>query len=309
MSVLSVLSEKIIDGVSVVKYRLEGNFDVNKTFDCGQCFRFERVENSTHEAEYAGIAYGRAVSFGQDGDTLYVYNSSAKEFENIWYHYLALDMNYAEIDRKLSLCCDSQAFVEAMDCGRGIRILNQEPYEALISFIISQNNNIPRIKQIVERLCLWCGKPIEVSDVMREKLCAHSSLCAFPTAEALYKLGIAGLFEAKTGFRAKYIYDAVDKLISGKLDLSAVFDIESTDDAVKYLCAVNGVGPKVASCVLLFSCEKYDAFPVDVWIKRAMTRYFPEGDFTPTVFGDYAGIAQQYLFYYERYLGGLNSEK
>ena len=304
MPLLSVLSEETVNGTSVVKYRLGGNFDVNKTFDCGQCFRFERVENSPHEVEYAGIAYGRAVSFGQDGDLLYVYNSTVEEFDGIWYHYLGLDMDYGAIDACLSDCCDSHAFAAAMECGRGIRILNQEPYEALISFIISQNNNIPRIKQIIERLCAWCGTPIETTAAMREKLSGHSSLCAFPTASALNKLGIDGLFEAKTGFRAKYIYDAVDKLLSGSVDMSAPFTFERTEDAVEYLCAIKGVGPKVASCVLLFSCEKYDAFPVDVWIKRAMTRYFPEGDFSPSVFGAYAGIAQQYLFYYERYLGG-----
>ena len=302
--VTTVISAKTNTGMPYIKTNPDGAFDVGKTFDCGQCFRFERVENSIHEVEYAGIAYGRAVSFGQDGDEIYVYNSTEEDFYTLWQGFLGLDMDYGHVDRELSASCDNEAFFEAMKLGNGIRILNQEPYEALISFIISQNNNIPRIKQIVERLCAWCGTPVDIPDELSLRFPATSSRCAFPTPEALRALGIEGLFSAKTGFRAKYIYDAAEKLCSGEIDLALTSEFDNTEDAVKYLCRIKGVGPKVASCMLLFSCRRYDAFPVDVWIKRAMTRYFPDGNFTPDVFGAYAGIAQQYLFYYERYLGG-----
>lgn len=299
-----MLSEKKLGGLCRVEIRPENNFDVSKIFDCGQCFRFDRVENSEHEIEYSGVAFGRVVSFAQDGDTVYIYNSTAEDFENIWRKYLGLDMDYAEVDRRLLSLCDSAPFREAVSYGNGIRILSQDTHEAIISFIISQNNNIPRIKQIIERLSQWCGTPIQYPEEMERHLSGRSSLYSFPTAEALNSLGIDGLFEAKTGFRAKYIYDATEKLLSGEVDTERLRSMDSTAKGLEYLCRIKGVGPKVASCILLFSCERYDAFPVDVWIKRAMARYFPDKDFSPEFFGEYAGIAQQYLFYYERYLGG-----
>ena len=300
----SVCIEEKISGLCRVSVKVDDNFDVDKIFDCGQCFRFDKVENSSHSAEYSGVAFGRAVSFAQDGNTLYIYNSTAEDFENIWRGYLALNMDYAEIDRDLLSRTDSLPFSEAVAYGKGIRILRQDTEEAIISFIISQNNNIPRIKQIIERLSSLCGKPIEICDEMRTHLSGRSSLCSFPTAEALRGLGIDGLFAAKTGFRAKYIYDAAERILSGEIVPSRISEFDSTAEALDHLCSIKGVGPKVASCILLFSCGCYDAFPVDVWIKKAMTRYFPDRDFSPEFFGPYAGIAQQYLFYYERYLGG-----
>lgn len=301
---MTLIAEEKIGALSYVALRTDGQFDVGKTFDCGQCFRFDKVETSRHECEYSGVAFGRAVSFASDGDMLYIYNSTAEDYENLWKHYLGLDTDYALVDRDLTSRCESIAFSEAVAYGNGIRILNQEPYEAMISFIISQNNNIPRIKGIIERLSEQCGKKIDICEEMEAHLSGKSSLCAFPEAQALYSLGVDGLFAAKTGFRAKYIYDALEKVLFGEIDLSLISTFDSTEKGIEYLCKIKGIGPKVASCILLFSCERYDAFPVDVWIKKAMQRYFPEGDFTPKLFGEYAGIAQQYLFYYERYLGG-----
>lgn len=297
-------TEERIGGLCRVAIKLGGNFDVGKIFDCGQCFRFDRVENSTHAVEYSGVAYGRAVSFAQDGDTLYIYNSTTEDYENIWRRYLGLDVDYRLIDEYLLSRTDSIPFSEAVSYGEGIRILGQDPEEAIISFIISQNNNIPRIKQIIERLSANCGAPIDIPEEMEAHLSGRSSLCTFPTAHSLLSLGVDGLFAARTGFRAKYIYDAAEKLTSGEICLDKLLSLDSTAEGLEYLCRIKGVGPKVASCILLFSCGRYDAFPVDVWIKKAMTRYFPENDFSPEIFGKYAGIAQQYLFYYERYLGG-----
>ena len=296
-----------IGGLERVAVEVDSFFDVGKIFDCGQCFRFDKVENSAHETEYSGVAFGRAVSFAQDGQTLYVYNSSAEDFDNIWKNYLCLHVDYSRINESLlSRFSEGQnpAFERAVEMGRGIRILAQDPEETVISFIISQNNNIPRIKQIIERLSKLCGEPISVCEEMEKHLSGRSSLCTFPTVEALNKLGVDGLFAAKTGFRAKYIYDATERILSGEIDLPRLSELESTAEGLEYLCKIKGVGPKVASCILLFACRRYDAFPVDVWIKKAMERYFPSKDFTPEIFGEYAGIAQQYLFYYERYLGG-----
>ena len=296
--------EEKIGSLSRTVIEVDGSFDVGKIFDCGQCFRFDRVKKSMHEAEYSGVAFGRVVSFGQDGDTLYVYNSTEEELENIWRPFLGLELDYRKVDEYLLSRTDSLPFAEAVKHGRGIRILSQDPHEAIISFIISQNNNIPRIKQIIERLSRLCAPPIAIPEEMEAHLSGVSSLCPFPTAEALKGLGVDGLFEAKTGFRAKYIYDAAERLTSGDIDVGRLADLRDTAEGLEYLCRIKGVGPKVASCILLFSCRRYDAFPVDVWIKKAMERYFPSKEFSPEIFGEYAGIAQQYLFYYERYLGG-----
>ena len=307
---LEIYSEKCADGVERVVLPRPDHFDIEKIFDCGQCFRFDRVETSVHECEYSGVAFGRFVSFAQDGDTIYIYNSDEKEFEEIWSDFLCLDMDYSAIDGDILANCGGIVMENAAREGRGIRILRQDPFESVISFIISQNNNIPRIKKIIESLCARLGERIDTSG-LEAHLSGRSSLCSFPDVRAIHELGVDGLYELRTGFRAKYIFDCVEKIMSGELDLAQVAELESTDHAIEELCRVKGIGVKVASCALLFGFGRYDAFPVDVWMKRAVEKYFPEyseslkrGDFSPSVFGRYAGIAQQYLFYYERYQGG-----
>ena len=280
-------------------------FDIGRTFDCGQCFRFEKIVCSKHECEYSGVAFGRAVSFASDGDTLRIYNSTREDFERIWRPFLSLDVDYSEIDGDILLHSRGTVMENACAYGQGIRILRQDAFEALISFIISQNNNIPRIKKIIEAICLTCGNKIDIPEEMRPHLSEVSSLCSFPDAHALEQLGEQGLYELKTGFRAKYIYDAVTKISSGELSLVDIGALDSTQECIEALCRVKGVGPKVASCIALFGMARYDAFPIDVWIKRVAEKYFSEcEDFSGEMFGKYAGIAQQYLFYYERYLGG-----
>ncbi len=265
----------------------EGDFSVAKTFDCGQCFRFDPVDGSKFESEFSGVAYGKHISFAEDSGKLYVCGATEKEFFSLWEKYLGLDVDYAAINSDILSRSDSPALREAIEYGKGIRILRQEPWETVCSFIISQNNNIPRIKKIIA--------------AMSEKYGEHISggHFAFPTPDALVEAGVDGLFELKTGFRAKYIFDAASKVAGGELDLASLTG--ETSDCVKTLCGVKGIGPKVALCSLLFGFAKYDAFPVDVWIRRVMEKYFREG-FTPSELGPYAGIAQQYLFYYERYI-------
>lgn len=280
-------------------------FSVDKIFDCGQCFRFNKVQNSVHESEYSGVALGKFVSFAQDGNDLYIYNCTEEEFESMWKHYLALDTDYAFVENEILSCSDSIDLKRAIEYSRGIRILNQDSWEAVCSFIISQNNNIPRIKKIIENLSAKCGTPICLSEDAKEHVCIESSNSAFPTPEQILELGIEGLIELKTGFRAKYIYDAAQKAVNGELDYNFIYS-HSTEEAIEHLCQVKGIGPKVASCALLFGFEKYDAFPVDVWIKRVISKYFlseNSPEFAPSELGKYAGIAQQFLFYYERYGG------
>ncbi len=276
-------------------------FDVGKTFDCGQCFRFDAVTNSKHESEYSGVAFGKFVSFAQDGDTLYIYNASREDFERIWRSFLCLDMNYADINNDILCRSEGTVMGAAMEYGKGIRILRQDSFEALISFIISQNNNIPRIKKTVEALCLRAGQRIELCEDAEKHTSGVSSVCTFPTVRALCELGESGLRELKVGFRAPYINGAA-MLLDGKgLDLASVGGLD-TDKCIEELCKIKGVGIKVASCAALFGLARYDAFPVDVWMRRVAEKYFPEDkDFSGKRFGDYAGIAQQYLFYYERY--------
>lgn len=296
------ISENFIGSYPFVRIDGVSELDIEKIFDCGQCFRFERVENSKHASEFSGVAYGRFVSFAQDGDTLYIYGSDLADFEAVWRGYLDLDRDYREVERDVLAHSQNSALIAAIEYGRGIRILSQEPFECVISFIISQNNNIPRIKKIIEALSERCGERIELCDEAKKHLSGERIPYAFPSAEALCTLGEAGLFEMKTGFRAKYIYDASSRVLSGELMLDTVRG-EDTESAIDRLCEVKGIGRKVASCALLFGFGKYDAFPIDVWMKRVAEKYF--GDEAETLssrtFGDYAGIAQQYLFYYERW--------
>ena len=279
--------------------------DVDKTFDCGQCFRFEKVEGSRHECEYSGVAFGRFVSFANDNGALYIYNSDEDDFYNVWQGYLGLVDDYRAIERDILSRSDNPALKNAVGFGRGIRILRQDPWEALCSFIISQNNNIPRIKKLVGALCRAAGEPIDTSGM--ECHGGRGVDYSFPSADKVAALGIDGLAALRTGFRAKYIFDAATKVASGELSLSDVYNAGSTAEAAERLCSIKGVGPKVAACALLFGFGRFDAFPIDVWIKRVIEKYFSEG-FSADDHGGYAGIAQQYLFYYERYLGGEKND-
>lgn len=182
---------------------------------------------------------------------------------------------------------NDETMKKAMEFGDGIRILRQEPWEAVCSFIISQNNNIPRIKKIIEELSRRYGEQLSPGKY------------AFPSAQALVSAGEEEIFSCKTGFRAKYIYDAARRVASGECDLGAIYNMP-TQDAIEYLKRIKGVGLKVASCALLFGFNKTDAFPVDVWVKRIIDEYY-NGSLDIPSLGAYAGIAQQYLFYYIRY--------
>ena len=272
----------------IFKIKNDFGIDIDRTFDCGQCFRFDRVEDSPYEVEYRGVAFGRAVSFAERGGYLYVIGADEGEFEALWRGYLGLDRDYGAIHGELLSLSENEALRRAVEYGRGIRILRQDPWEAICSFIISQNNNIPRIKGLISALSCEAGE--RISD----------GVYSFPTAKAVAALGVDRLRELKMGFRAPYIIDAAEKVAEGDLDLDAVAAL-STSEAEKLLCTVKGIGPKVADCALLFGFSRYDAFPVDVWIKRVIAKYFDEG-FDPRDLGRYAGIAQQVLFYYERWV-------
>lgn len=258
-------------------------FSPMQTFDCGQCFRFEVDEKSA-----TGYAYGRKMSFTLVSETeLFISPCTISEYYEIWEKYLGLDTDYGAVRNELKTTRNGDLkLFEAMETGKGIRILRQEPWETLCSFIISQNNNIPRIKKIISSLCR-AGAEI-----------SGGSENEFPSPETLEKMGVDGLFALKTGFRAAYLYDAATKVISGEVDLNAIFDMPYAE-AEKELCKIKGVGPKVAACTLLFGFGKLDAFPIDVWVKRVLAEYYG-GIASGADFGRYAGLAQQYLFYHKR---------
>lgn len=263
------------NGVSV-----EGvnDLDLAQTLDCGQSFRWTEKEDGSFE----GIAFGKSVTVRLENNTLYIENTTKEDFENIWYEYFDLSLDYGKIREEISgihpvLC-------EAAKYAPGIRILRQEPYEALCTFIISQNNNIKRIKGIVQRLCESFGEKIEGG-------------YAFPTAERLAVLTPDDLAPLRAGFRNRYLIDAAQKVAFGEVDLEKCRNC-NYDEARAELMKITGVGVKVADCTLLFGLHRIEAFPVDVWMKRAMEKLFP--DMKPDDFGEYAGIAQQYIFHYSR---------
>ncbi len=258
------------------------NFDIRQTFLCGQCFRWSENEDGS----FSGIASGRYIRLSQNGDSVTLHGITEQDIP-FWQDYFDLDTDYGEMierlsaDETLSLACKGSG---------GIRILKQEPFETLISFIISQNNNIPRISGIIGRLCESFGEKIEGG-------------YSFPTAEKLRGVTPEQLAPLRAGFRARYICDAVEKVLSGEVDFDEITKLP-LDEAREKLKSIVGVGDKVADCVLLFGFAKHDAFPRDVWIKRLMAKFYPDG--LPECTRGVEGIAQQYLFDYVRNNGGLD---
>lgn len=263
-------------------------FDLDQIFDCGQSFRFVK----SGDRSYSGIAFGRVIDLLQEEDRVTIFGADEEDFKSVWSPYLALDTDYGALRSKItSLRPDDKILRDAMEYGKGIRLLRQDKWETLCSFIISQNNNIPRIRSLIEAISREYGDPAEHEGV--------GEFYSFPSAEKVAAVGVDKLRELKVGFRAPYIHDAATKVASGELDLDAI-DSLPTDELLSTLMTVKGVGLKVASCVTLFGYGRLDSFPIDVWIRRVLDKYYPEG-FDHTVLGDTAGLVQQYLFYYERY--------
>lgn len=254
------------------------NFDIALTLDCGQAFRWKQKENGV----WHGVAYGKYLEIAQNGDKITLFNTSKSDFENVWKNYFDLERNYSEIissytDESLKTACEMYP---------GIRILRQEPWEAVCSFIISANNNIPRIKGIVERLCENFGEKTGES-------------FSFPSPEVVKKLTVEDLAPIRSGFRAKYIIDAAVKFSSGEVNAEKIKEMPFEEAKAKLL-KIKGVGEKVAQCSLLYGFARTEAFPVDVWVKRIVSELYPNG--LPECIKGTEGIAQQYLFHWRRNL-------
>lgn len=267
------------------------NFELSHIFDCGQCFRWNRRPNGN----YIGVAFGKVIEVEKKENDVIIYNISEEEFKNTWCEYFDLKRDYGKIKEALS---KDPLLKKSIDFGYGIRLLKQEKLEMLISFIISANNRIPMIKKAIENISKKWGEKLTYKDEV---------FYSFPTIEKLSMASEEDFEECSTGFRAKYLKDTIDKVYSGEFDLNYVGSLND-DECHKELQKLMGVGPKVADCIMLFSMEKYSAFPVDVWVKKAMMKFYvaPDvslkkiRDFGRNEFGNLSGFAQQYLFYYAR---------
>lgn len=251
-------------------------FNIALCLDCGQAFRWSQNENG----EWEGVASGKFLRIKQEGNTVTFFNTTEEDFSSLWNTYFDLERDYAGIisaytDESLKTACKEY---------EGIRILKQDEWEAICSFIISANNNIPRIKGIIERFCREFG----------EKAGEGYS---FPNPQRIAELTVEDLAPIRAGFRAKYIIDAAQKISSGQVDIEKI-KILPFDEAKAELLKIKGVGEKVAQCALLYGFGRMEAFPVDVWVKRIVAELYPDG--LPECIKGTEGIAQQYLFHWRR---------
>ncbi|MCY6355841.1 DNA-3-methyladenine glycosylase family protein [Clostridium sp. ZS2-4] len=267
------------------------NFELSHVFDCGQCFRWKRQENGN----YIGVAFGKVIEVEKRNNDIILYNTNEEEFKNIWCNYFDLYRDYDAIKEILS---KDELLKKSVEFGWGIRLLQQQPFEIIISFIISANNRIPMIKKALNNMAEKWGKSIIYND---------ETYYTFPSIDDLKNCTIDEIKECGTGFRAQYIKNTIDGILKGDIDINY---IKSLDDDMCHneLQKLSGVGPKVGDCIMLFSMNKYSAFPVDVWVKRAMQHFYLAPDvslkkirvFGREKFGQLSGFAQQYLFYYAR---------
>lgn len=272
---------------------LEGvkNFNIKQVVECGQCFRWKKVTDSN----YIGVAYGRVIEVVQEGDKVQILNTTEEDFKNIWQEYFDFNRDYSEVKDKL---IDDELLKKSMEFGYGVRVLNQEPFEILISFIISARNSIPVISKTINNISKKYGTKLQYKG---------EDYYTFPTIEQLSIATEDDIRETGASFRSKYIVDTVRRLKDGELSLEEIMALND-DKCHTKLQEFKGVGAKVADCVMLFSMKKTSAFPVDVWVKRAMIYFYDAKDsslnkiriFARDRFGELSGFAQQYLFYYSR---------
>lgn len=294
----------IIEGVK--------NFNIKQILECGQCFRWDKISDEN----YIVVAFVRVIEVAQNNDEVIIYNSNEDDFNNIWLNYFDLERNYDDIKDVLA---KDEILRKSVEFGYGIRILNQDPFEMLISFIISARNSIPSIKKTVKKICENWGERIEYKG---------EEYYTFPSPKAIKNATLEEIQGTGASFRSKYIIDTIKKVndaIEVKEDMLINpdkyterpeildFDLEyikslNDDDCHIALQKFMGVGAKVADCIMLFSMAKHSSFPVDVWVKRAMIHFYVAPDvslnkmrvFARDKFGALSGMAQQYLFYYAR---------
>ena len=278
---------------------LEPNgLDLDATFGCGQCFRWQRQPDGSWEGVVAGRAVRAAILPGEGGGRLCLEGLAGPDpalEPDFWAGYFALDLDYPALLERMRAA--HRGLAGCIGCAPGIRVLRQPFFETLVTFLISQNNNIPRIRGIVDRLCRALGQPLD----------GAGRLYAFPTPGRLAALEEADLAFLRAGWRAGYILDAARRAAAGQLDEAALRALPLADARAR-LMEVRGVGPKVADCTLLYGLGRWDAYPVDVWMRRADRALFTARVKDPAAYlnrktGGCAGIAQQYIFAWARASG------
>ena len=275
------------------EYKIENikSFELADIFDCGQCFRWNKQEDGS----YTGIFRKNVINVQKQKNTIIFKGICDGEIKEIVEDYFDLKRNYEEIDENVKL---------SIKYGEGIRILNQDLWEMIISYIISANNNIPRIKGIIERLSKTYGQEIEWNG---------EKYYTFPTPEELKDVTVEDYRKLGTGFRDIRLYETVHMILDKKVNLEEMQNNSNTLEVREQLLTLSGVGPKVADCILLFSTlKRFEVFPIDVWVRRVMNELYIKNEDETKVnkkeieklahakFGNLAGIAQQYLFYWKR---------
>lgn len=281
------------------KYIIEKqeSFELKDIFECGQCFRWNENENGS----YTGVVNKGVLKVEKQGEKIIFTGMLDIDIKEVVRFYFDLDRNYEEI--KMQLSNIDKYLKTSVEYGKGIRILNQDLWETIISFIISANNNIPRIKGIIERISKKYGTEIEWNG---------EKYYTFPTPKQLRKATVEDLRSLGTGFRDIRIYETTQKVLSGEFNLNEIQN-KDTLSAREELLTLSGVGPKVADCILLFSTlKRFDVFPIDVWVRRVMNELYIKNEDETKVskneiskiakkkFGNLEGLAQQYLFYWKR---------
>lgn len=265
------------------------DFNLAHTFECGQCFRW----NAVRSGEYEGVAGGKAVRLKKRGDEIVIENCSQDDYNSFWKTYFDMERDYAKVKEAVSI---NPVMKTAVEFGSGIRILRQEFFEALMSYIISQNNSIPNIKRIIECMCAAYGEKISLG----EKI-----VYSFPKPSVLATLTENDFRQLGAGFRDKYLTGAAALVAEGALSYENLCAMPTQQSRAE-LMKIKGVGNKVCDCVLLFALGKFDLFPTDTWINQVMEESFGTDsvksakDAGESLFGEYSGFAQQYLFYWKR---------
>ena len=278
----------------ILKIRGVSDFDPVQTFECGQCFRWEREEDGS----YTGTAGGRTVSLRMENDLLFMENVTEEDSENFWFDYLDLGRDYSAVKEVLSE--KDPVMRRAVEFGSGIRLLHQDPWETVISFIISQNSNIGRISKCIGRLCEEFGEPL---GVFRGRM-----RFSFPGPRRLAGLEPEKLAGCRLGYRDKYVIETARAVAADEGRSLAALREADYEEAFRSVRSFYGVGPKVADCILLFGLLKYESFPLDVWMKRIMSQLYGfdlkdtkgMSEHAARHFGNLSGFAQQYLFYYAK---------
>ena len=276
----------------------QDSFNLVHIFECGQCFRWNRQEDGS----YVGVIESCVIKVKKENEQIvFSGNSISGNFEEIIKKYFDLDTDYNEYKSKLSKI--DEYLKESINFGDGIRILKQDLWECIISFIISANNNIPRIKKIIEKLSLNYGEKIEFEG---------KDYYTFPSPEKLSKASVEDLRKMGLGFRDKRIYNTTKMILEKQVDLEKIKNLATTNEMRDELLKLDGVGPKVADCILLFALKRVDVFPIDVWVRRVMNDLYIHNEDEEKVnkkelqklaeekFLGLSGIAQQYLFYWKR---------